>query len=121
MIVYVVVFFIKNTAHSVRDHADLVVVPERPYQMRNGEKKPLEKQHERHPLVVRMVSSVWIGATESGFTKIINVVVFVLAIGHRKSASDQAIRVDDILRNAVAARYTTNGFTWELKLQITIE
>lgn len=82
-----------GTPHALGYHSDLTLLPLLPHPVRHVEEHALEEQHERHPLVVRVVPLLPVIATQ---TRMSHVGTHRLrdVLRQRERIRDPAIRVD---------------------------
>lgn len=97
----------RSASYAVRDHANFPFFPVLPQPMGHVEQNALEKQHERHPLVIRMVSHLVFFFHVTGYAWVSHVCTETFAdfIGQRERMRYPAKRVDDVFGNS-AVGYT---------------
>lgn len=86
-----------GASHTLGYHPDLALLPLFPHPMRHIKEHALEEQHERHPLIVRVVSFLAIVATESRVGHV-GAHRFRVVLRQRERVRDPAIRVDHVGR-----------------------
>lgn len=107
-----------DAAHSIGDQANFALLPLLPHPVWHVEEQPLEEQHKRHPLVVRVIPLLASVTTQTRMSNL-RTDNFVLILRQRVGVRDPAVGVQHMNWNGIVG-YAVDGIAcWKFLNSIT--